>query len=78
MPGVVEVRGLGLLLAAVLAPGIVAGDVVAAALQAGLVVNSPADSVLRFAPPLLIRPEEVEEALGMLRQVMKPFAEAAT
>jgi acetylornithine/succinyldiaminopimelate/putrescine aminotransferase len=34
--------------------------------------------VLRFAPPLLIRPEEVEEALGILRQVMEPFAEAAT
>jgi acetylornithine/N-succinyldiaminopimelate aminotransferase len=71
---VVEVRGLGLLLGAVLAPGIVAGDVAAAALEAGLLVNALGDSVIRFAPPLLISEDEVDEALGIFAEVMEPFA----
>jgi acetylornithine/N-succinyldiaminopimelate aminotransferase len=58
----------------VLAPGIVAGDVAAAALVAGLLVNALGDSVIRFAPPLLISEDEVDEALGIFAEVMEPFA----
>jgi acetylornithine/succinyldiaminopimelate/putrescine aminotransferase len=76
--GVVEVRGLGLLLGAVLAPGIGAGDVATAALEAGLIVNALGESVLRLAPPLLISPEEVDEALAILGKVIAPFAKGAS
>ncbi len=67
LPAVAAVRGSGLLLGAVLAPGgPLASDVVAAALAGGLVVNAPVDGVIRFAPPLTISEEEIDEALEIL------------
>ena len=51
---VVEVRGLGLLLAAELAAGIDARAVAADALGAGLVLNAVTPTALRLAPPLVV------------------------
>lgn len=62
MDGVASVRGRGLLLAAVLTEPR-AGDVAAAALDAGLVVNAVRPDAVRFAPPLTVSAEEVDEAL---------------
>jgi acetylornithine/N-succinyldiaminopimelate aminotransferase len=70
VPGVVNVRGRGLLLAAVFdAP--VAGEVASAALAAGLVVNAVTPDALRLAPPLLVSEEEMAEAVGILTSVME-------
>jgi predicted acetylornithine/succinylornithine family transaminase len=62
LPGVDLVRGRGLLLAAVL-DGPRAGDVAAAALEAGLVVNAVRSDAIRFAPPLSVSSEEVDGAV---------------
>jgi acetylornithine/N-succinyldiaminopimelate aminotransferase len=65
LPGVAEVRGEGLLLGAVLTDTVARG-VCRRALDAGLVVNAPRPDVLRFAPPLLVSPAEIDEAVGLL------------
>jgi predicted acetylornithine/succinylornithine family transaminase len=70
LPGVTGVRGLGLLLGAALEQPI-AKDVAAAALAAGLVINAVNESTLRFAPPLLVSTEEIDEAVGILEAVLE-------
>jgi acetylornithine/N-succinyldiaminopimelate aminotransferase len=74
LPGVVEVRGRGLLLAAVLAAP-VARQAAAAALTAGLVINPVTADALRLAPPLLVSEQEVSEAVAVLRGVLGPLLE---
>ena len=73
-PEVVTVRGLGLLLAAELAPGIGAKTVADAALAAGLVVNAVTPTSLRFAPPLLVTDDEIDEAMAILADVLAAVA----
>jgi len=70
VPGVDEVRGLGLLLAAQLADGIDARAVAAAALDAGLIVNAVSPTALRLAPPLLVTDDEIDRAVEVLGQVL--------
>lgn len=69
LPGVVEVRGEGLLVAAVLARDF-AGAAVAEALQGGLVLNAPRPNVIRFAPPLVVTDQEIERAVAILRRIL--------
>ena len=69
LPGVTGVRGLGLLLAAELAEP-VAKDVAARALDAGLVLNAVTDNALRLAPSLLVSDDEIDEAVGLLGEVL--------
>ena len=66
LPGVASVRGLGLLLAAELEPGRDAKAAASAALDAGLVVNAVSPTAIRLAPSLLVRDEEVDEAVAIL------------
>ena len=69
LPGVVSVRGAGLLLAAQLrAP--VAKEVAAWALAHGLLVNAVRPDAVRVAPPLLVRDDEIDAALGVLGQAL--------
>jgi acetylornithine/succinyldiaminopimelate/putrescine aminotransferase len=70
LPGVARVRGRGLLLGAVLEPGLDGAGIVAAALAAGVVLNNPVPGVLRFAPPLVISDGEVDHALEVLGGVL--------
>ncbi|MHB1923409.1 MAG: acetylornithine transaminase [Acidimicrobiales bacterium] len=65
IPGVVKVRGRGLLLAAVLAEPRSA-EVAARALETGLVVNAVAPDAIRLAPPLLVSEAEIDEAVSLL------------
>lgn len=74
LAGVTEVRGLGLLLAVELVPGLVAGDVAAAALEAGLVLNAVTASALRLAPSLLVSDHEIDEAVAILTGVLDQAA----
>lgn len=69
LPGVVEVRGEGLLLGAVLREP-VAVDVCRQALKAGLVINAPRPDVLRLAPTLLVSPTEISEAVSLLEPIV--------
>jgi predicted acetylornithine/succinylornithine family transaminase len=68
LPGVVATRGLGLLQAAELDRP--AGPVVAAALDAGLLLTSAGERTLRLTPPLVVAEHEIDEALAILREVL--------
>jgi acetylornithine/succinyldiaminopimelate/putrescine aminotransferase len=68
LPGVVEARGVGLLVGAELAGP--AQPVVDAALDAGLVCLTSGSNVLRLAPPLVLESAHVDRALGVLAEVM--------
>ena len=66
---IARVRGLGLLVAAELRDR-PSRDAVAAALDAGLVVNAVTESALRLAPSLLVTDDEVDEAVSILTAVL--------
>jgi len=68
--GVVEVRGLGLLLAAQLADGIDAKAVAGDLLSKGLIVNAVSPTALRFAPPLIVSKSEIAQAVELLSSVL--------
>ncbi len=69
LPRVAAVRGRGCLLAAEL-DGIDAKEVYAAALEAGLVINAPTPTALRFAPPLTISDDHIDEGVAILADVL--------
>jgi len=69
VPGVVGVRGAGLLIGAELDTP-VAPAVVTAALSAGLVVNAPRPDTIRLAPSLLVSEPHIDEAVGILTQAI--------
>ena len=77
LPEVAAVRGLGLLLAAELVPGLDARVVAAEALAAGVVVNAVTPTALRLAPPLLITDDELDEAVDALAGVLGEVAAGA-
>jgi predicted acetylornithine/succinylornithine family transaminase len=78
VPSVDGVRGAGLLLAAELHAGLDARAVADACLAAGLVLNAVTPTALRLAPSLLVSPEEVERAVGILAAVLDTGAASAT
>lgn len=63
LPGVVEVRGRGLMLGVVLERP-VAKQVVSAGFKHGVIVNAPNDSVVRLTPPLVIEEAELDAAVN--------------
>jgi acetylornithine/N-succinyldiaminopimelate aminotransferase len=58
-----SVRGLGLMVGASTEN---AADIVSRALQNGLLINNTSETSLRFVPPLIIRKEEIDLAIGIL------------
>ncbi|WP_110182330.1 acetylornithine transaminase [Nocardioides solisilvae] len=70
---VVEVRGAGLMLAAELA-GDHAPAVVAAAREAGFLLNATGPSTLRFVPPLVLTEEQVAELAGAWPELVRAGA----
>jgi acetylornithine/succinyldiaminopimelate/putrescine aminotransferase len=69
-PGIADVRGLGLLIAAQLDDGRDAKAVAADCLAAGLVVNAVTPTALRLAPPLTVSDDEIDDALAILTKVL--------
>lgn len=65
IPGVKEVRGRGLMLGVVLEKP-VAKRVVKLGLEHGVILNAPADDVIRLTPPLVISDEEIAQAVERL------------
>jgi len=72
--GIESVRGRGLLLAAEVSASALAGretrDIYLSCLDAGLVVNAVSPTALRFAPPLTVSDDEIDEALSILDSVL--------
>ncbi len=71
LPGVSEVRGAGLLLAAELAAGIDAKAVYVGALERGLVTNAVNSTAIRLAPPITVSSAEITEAVTILGDVLQ-------
>ena len=66
VPGVVDVRGRGLMLGVELAPGIDAAAVYRDLLDRGLIVNAVTPSTLRLVPPITVTDAEIDEAVGLI------------
>jgi acetylornithine/N-succinyldiaminopimelate aminotransferase len=72
LDAIAEVRFRGLMVGVTLAHGIDAAETARRCLQAGLVVNVPGERMLRFLPPLVIGPAEVDEAVARLAGALGP------
>ena len=67
-PRITEVRGAGLMIGAQLdGPG---KQIVNDAMDRGLLINCTHEAVLRFLPPYIITEKDVDEAIGILDQVL--------
>ncbi len=67
LPGVLSVRGRGLLIGIEVDGA--AADVVEAAREHGLLVLTAGENVVRFAPPLTVTTGDVDEALEILDRI---------
>ncbi|MBS1862747.1 MAG: aspartate aminotransferase family protein [Actinobacteria bacterium] len=66
LPGVVGTRGRGLMVGVALEEGIDAPAIGADLLRRGLVVNAPAPDTLRLLPPLVVEPDQIDRAVGLI------------
>jgi len=73
LPGVIEIRGMGSMIGVELDRS--CGELVLRALEAGLVMNVTADSVIRMLPPLVMSEAEAQELLNRLVPTLKAFLE---
>jgi len=71
LPGVVDVRGKGLLLGVELGPDADAKHVVAALLERGLVANAVTATAVRLAPPITVSVAEIDEAVAIFAEVLR-------
>lgn len=72
MPGISEVRGMGLMLGAKPEKGAV-GEIAAKCVENGLLILTAKD-VLRLLPPLTITKQETDKGLAILEKTLKAFA----
>ncbi|KAF1048310.1 MAG: Ornithine aminotransferase 2 [Herbaspirillum frisingense] len=76
-PAIREVRGRGLLIGMDLDPALIGGRAFCERLMArGILSRETHDTVVRFAPPLLIDAEQVDFALAAIRAVFSEIGEA--
>jgi acetylornithine/N-succinyldiaminopimelate aminotransferase len=69
-PAIVEVRGIGLMLAAELDSADLAKDVLAGMLDRRILINRTSETVLRFLPPYILGREHVDTAISALDEVL--------
>jgi acetylornithine aminotransferase len=72
VPGVVEIRGEGLMIGIELAQP--CGVILTRAAEAGLLLSVTADSVIRLVPPLIFTTAEADEVVAKLVPLIKDFA----
>lgn len=70
LPGIVELRGRGLMLGLVLDRP--AGEVMERCLERGLLVNTAGAKVLRLLPPLVLSAGEADQGLALLESALAP------
>ena len=71
VPGVKEVRGMGLMIGVELDRP--CGDLVRSALDAGLVINVTVEKVVRLLPPLIISEPQARQVVSILVPLVKDF-----
>ena len=65
-PSIIDVRGMGLMLAAELDSADMAKDVVAQMLERHILINRTSETVLRFLPPYILNTADVDTAIAAL------------
>ncbi len=70
-PGVIEIRGVGLMIGIELDRP--CGDLVTQAMEAGLLINVTMDKVVRLLPPLIINEPEARQLLSILVPLVRGF-----
>lgn len=70
-PGVVEVRGQGLMIGVELDRP--CGELVSLALEAGLLINVTMDNIVRLLPPLVMSEAEARQVLAVLVPMIREF-----
>lgn len=73
-PLIKEVRGKGLLIGVEIVPTVKARDVVIAMMKRGILSKETHHTTIRFAPPLLITKEQIDEAVEALKQALLEVA----
>jgi acetylornithine/N-succinyldiaminopimelate aminotransferase len=73
-----HVRGQGLLLAVELAHGLDAKEAYTRLLDVGLVTNAVTATALRLAPPLTVSDDEIDEAVGLISNILSAMNEETT
>jgi ornithine--oxo-acid transaminase len=68
---IVQIRGKGLLNAVVFEDGFQAWDVCVALKDRGLLAKQTHGNIIRFAPPLVISRDELDQAIGIIRGVFE-------
>jgi acetylornithine aminotransferase len=71
LPGVVDIRGQGLILGVELDRN--CGELLGQAAQAGLMISVTADRVIRLLPALIINESEINQLLAILCPLVKTF-----
>jgi acetylornithine/N-succinyldiaminopimelate aminotransferase len=71
LPGVVEIRGAGLMLGIELDRP--CGEILSRAMEAGLLLSVTADRVIRLVPPLILSADEAAQIVALLVPVIKTF-----
>jgi acetylornithine aminotransferase len=71
VPGVKEIRGMGLMMGIELDRP--CGEIVNMALESNIFTNVTQDSVIRLLPPLIINESEAREIVARLAPVIKSF-----
>lgn len=74
VPGVIDIRGQGLMIGIELDRP--CGELVTRGLNAGILINVTADSVVRLLPPLIFSAEEARELVLRLSAVIRNFLSA--
>ena len=74
LPAVKDIRNAGLMIGIELT--VPCGDLVTRALDAGLLINVTADTVVRMLPPLIYTRENAETALDILVPLIRTFLES--
>jgi len=71
LPGVVEIRGQGLMIGVELARN--CGVLTQRAAEAGLLISVTADTVIRLLPPLIMTEKQADEVVALLVPLVKQF-----
>ncbi len=66
-----NVKGIGLMVGMDLPESINASEIVKEALKEGLILGTAGRNTLRFVPPLIIKKEEIDEGIEILKKILK-------
>ena len=77
-PSIIDVRGMGLMLAAELDSADMAKEVVAQMLQRHILINRTSETVLRFLPPYILSVDDVNTAIAALNEILTGLESTAT